>query len=117
MDNRALQMMQKYLGLVITMRKHQEAFFKHRMDFDKKKSIEYEKKVDEYSKILQKAGLSPTFEETTQKISFLNGIPDFIQQWNCELQSAGLFNCTSVRAHHGEGEGVPCSYYKNQIKK
>jgi hypothetical protein len=70
MDNRALQMIQKYYGLVIMMRKHQVEFFKYRTDFDKKKSIEYEKKVDEYGVILKKAGLEPIFEVNNQQPLF-----------------------------------------------
>jgi hypothetical protein len=71
MENRALQMIQKYFGLVTVMRKHQREYFKYKTEFDKKKSIEYEKKVDEYGVILKKAGLEPVFEKDSTTKYFL----------------------------------------------
>jgi hypothetical protein len=65
-QSRELSMVSKFLGLVELMRKHQAAFFRTRMEYDKRQSIKYEKQVDDYMKILKKAGLEPTYNETNQ---------------------------------------------------
>jgi hypothetical protein len=66
MENRELQMVQKFLGLVGKMRKHQIAYFKQRMEYDKKEAMKYEKEVDDYIRVLMKAGLQPVFDNQGQ---------------------------------------------------
>ena len=42
----------KFFGLVGRMRKYQNAYFKHRMQYDKGQAMKYEKLVDEYLRLL-----------------------------------------------------------------
>jgi hypothetical protein len=69
-DQRELHMVQKFLGLVGRMRKHQRQYFKTKMDYDKKMSMRYEKEVDDYIKLLLKSGLTPIFDGDAQNTMF-----------------------------------------------
>lgn len=66
MEQRELIMCQKFLGMVGKMRKHQKEYFRLKTDFDKKEAIRYEAMVDEYIRLLMKAGLTPVFDDKTQ---------------------------------------------------
>jgi hypothetical protein len=70
MENREEHFLKKLLGLTGRMRKYQQAYFKHRFESDKKKSIQYERLVDEYIKLLLKSGIKPTFDDSGQQTIF-----------------------------------------------
>jgi hypothetical protein len=69
-SQKEMHLMQKFLGKVGRMRKHQKAFFTHKMDYDKKQAMRYERLVDEYIRLLLKEGYTPIFDEDRQTTFF-----------------------------------------------
>lgn len=72
MKNREQHLLTKFLGLVGRMRKHQKAYFAHRMEYDKKQAIIYEKQVDDYIRLLLKDGYKPFFEDGQPQLPIKN---------------------------------------------
>lgn len=60
----------KFFGLVGRMRKHQNAYFRSRMQYDKSQAMKYEKLVDDYIKLLIREGWQPIFEDNKQSKMF-----------------------------------------------
>jgi hypothetical protein len=65
-QDKEILLLRKFFGLTGQLRKHQVAFFKYRTEFDKKKCIVLEKKLDDYIRLLIRNGIEPIIENDSQ---------------------------------------------------